>query len=220
MKISGNCRCKINVEGKSCDTCKPGFFNLTSTNPYGCDRCVCYANTTERNAGGHFVCNFDGDCKCLYRNVQGPRCNRCAPGTYDLDSGCSKRCDCDPYGSLSPNCDQTTGQCKCKANIVGLQCTQCSPGFYNLTSYGCLNQCNCNKRNSIDTGQCELATGQCKCLKGYGGRDCSDCLNGYWRASENECRKCDCNVFGLEDLGNICDQVSRRPLEEPSSTAR
>lgn len=30
------CQCKPNVQGPSCDQCKPGFFNLTQTNPDGC----------------------------------------------------------------------------------------------------------------------------------------------------------------------------------------
>lgn len=34
--ISGNCTCKIYVQGRSCDTCQNGFWNLDSLNPFGC----------------------------------------------------------------------------------------------------------------------------------------------------------------------------------------
>lgn len=36
--ISGRCHCKENVDGRRCDTCKNGFWNLNETNPLGCVR--------------------------------------------------------------------------------------------------------------------------------------------------------------------------------------
>lgn len=37
-EVSGQCRCKENVEGQRCDRCKPGFFGLTADDPVGCQR--------------------------------------------------------------------------------------------------------------------------------------------------------------------------------------
>ena len=34
----GNCTCKIFVEGKACNTCHKGFWNLTQDNENGCQR--------------------------------------------------------------------------------------------------------------------------------------------------------------------------------------
>lgn len=34
--VSGQCHCKENVDGRRCDTCKNGFWNLTDINPSGC----------------------------------------------------------------------------------------------------------------------------------------------------------------------------------------
>lgn len=31
-----------NVEGKNCDRCKPGFYNLKERNPEGCSECFCF----------------------------------------------------------------------------------------------------------------------------------------------------------------------------------
>lgn len=31
-----------NVEGKNCDRCKPGFYNLQERNPQGCSECFCF----------------------------------------------------------------------------------------------------------------------------------------------------------------------------------
>ena len=33
----GQCNCKINVEGRTCDRCKEGYFNLVSSNIEGCE---------------------------------------------------------------------------------------------------------------------------------------------------------------------------------------
>lgn len=36
--VSGQCHCKPNVDGRRCDTCKNGFWNLTESNGNGCIR--------------------------------------------------------------------------------------------------------------------------------------------------------------------------------------
>lgn len=33
----GQCMCKANVMGRACDTCKNGYFNLTTDNEDGCN---------------------------------------------------------------------------------------------------------------------------------------------------------------------------------------
>lgn len=33
---SGRCHCKINVEGRRCDSCKNGFWSFSESNPDGC----------------------------------------------------------------------------------------------------------------------------------------------------------------------------------------
>lgn len=37
----------MNVEGNSCDRCKPGSFALYSSNPYGCSTCYCSGVTSQ-----------------------------------------------------------------------------------------------------------------------------------------------------------------------------
>ncbi|XP_072107642.1 laminin subunit alpha-2 isoform X2 [Mobula birostris] len=46
-EYSGQCNCKMNVEGISCDRCKTGFFALHSSNPYGCSSCYCSGVTSQ-----------------------------------------------------------------------------------------------------------------------------------------------------------------------------
>lgn len=55
------------------------------------------------------LCNpYGGQCSCK-PNVEGRRCDRCAPGTYGFGpEGCSP-CECSSKGALDNFCDQQTG---------------------------------------------------------------------------------------------------------------
>ncbi|XP_039180622.1 laminin subunit alpha-2 isoform X7 [Crotalus tigris] len=44
---TGQCTCKMNVEGFNCDRCKPGRFGLSARNPIGCNSCYCFGLTSE-----------------------------------------------------------------------------------------------------------------------------------------------------------------------------
>ncbi|XP_059501383.1 laminin subunit alpha-2 isoform X3 [Stegostoma tigrinum] len=46
-EYSGQCNCKVNVEGISCNKCKTGAFALYSNNPHGCSSCYCSGVTTQ-----------------------------------------------------------------------------------------------------------------------------------------------------------------------------
>ncbi|XP_067840660.1 laminin subunit alpha-2 isoform X2 [Heptranchias perlo] len=46
-EYKGQCNCKVNVEGISCDRCKTGTFALHSSNPYGCSSCYCSGVTSQ-----------------------------------------------------------------------------------------------------------------------------------------------------------------------------
>ncbi|KPM03150.1 laminin subunit beta-1-like protein [Sarcoptes scabiei] len=125
---AGKCSCKTNVEGRRCDHCKPGFWNLHEINPDGCEACSCNQMGTVGNLG----CNVNtGECVCK-RNVIGRDCNQCAPHYYGLgadEEGC-KFCDCDPGGSYSPDCDQVTGQCRCRPHVTGRRCDTPESGHF------------------------------------------------------------------------------------------
>ncbi|KAI8788951.1 laminin subunit alpha [Biomphalaria glabrata] len=74
----GQCNCKANVDGRACDRCKDGFYNLTSDNLLGCTPCNC-------NAGGSVHQNCDkqtGQCICISQNIQGRICDRVNQGFY------------------------------------------------------------------------------------------------------------------------------------------
>lgn len=59
----------------------------------------------------------------------GDLCERCATGYYgipDAVNGRCEKCDCDPNGIVSNECDELTGQCNCKAGVTGRRCDRCS----------------------------------------------------------------------------------------------
>jgi len=43
--------------------------------------------------------------------------------------GC-KPCDCDVGGASDVNCDQGSGQCRCRQNLMGRRCDQVQPGHF------------------------------------------------------------------------------------------
>ena len=46
-------------------------------------------------------------------------------------------CLCDEYGSISRNCDMTTGLCSCRSNFGGRDCGTCQDGYYNYPNCDC-----------------------------------------------------------------------------------
>uniref|UniRef100_A0A1I8HLF2 Laminin EGF-like domain-containing protein n=1 Tax=Macrostomum lignano TaxID=282301 RepID=A0A1I8HLF2_9PLAT len=76
--VSGECQCLPNVDGRRCDTCQQGFFNISSGT--GCESCACNYTGT----GGSATCHADtGACSCL-SGVGGLKCDSCLPGFFQL----------------------------------------------------------------------------------------------------------------------------------------
>lgn len=70
-------------------------------------------------------------------NLQGPRCDQCAPGYYfDRDIVQCIRCNCDFGGSVNTLCG-ADDMCQCKEGVTGQFCDQCDFGYYGLTHTGC-----------------------------------------------------------------------------------
>ncbi|GIX96617.1 laminin subunit alpha-1 [Caerostris extrusa] len=119
--------------------------------------------------------------KCL---LDGPG-NECAPEHFgNAAQRYCEPCSCNPKGSLSTQCDLTTGQCICKPGIVGRTCNRCAGSL------------------SI---QCDESNGQCRCKPHVVGRMCDRCQDGYWNLqSGNGCEQCQCNRTGSS--ASVCDK--------------
>ncbi|XP_076344696.1 laminin subunit beta-1-like isoform X3 [Tachypleus tridentatus] len=126
--VAGVCHCKKNVEGRRCDRCKSGFWNLRPDNPDGCEPCSCSLLGIIENHG----CNhFTGECACK-RNVAGRDCSQCVTEFWGLsvdEVGC-KPCDCDPGGAYDYNCDVINGQCRCRPHVIERRCDQSESGYF------------------------------------------------------------------------------------------
>uniref|UniRef100_A0A250Y705 Laminin subunit beta-3 n=1 Tax=Castor canadensis TaxID=51338 RepID=A0A250Y705_CASCN len=177
--VTGQCVCKENVQGERCDLCKPGFTGLTYANPQGCHRCDCSVLGARRD----MPCDEEsGRCLCL-PNVVGPKCDQCAPFHWKLASGRGcEPCACDPHNSLSPQCNQFTGQCPCREGFGGLTCSagairQCPDRTHGDVAVGC-RACDCDFRGTEGRG-CDKVSGRCLCGPGLTGRRCDQCQRGY-----------------------------------------
>ena len=71
--------------------------------------------------------NLTEECKKILKSIS----------MFTLNGGTNKKCDCDPTGSESSNCDEYTGQCTCKKNVDGRKCSRCAPAFYGFGQDGC-----------------------------------------------------------------------------------
>ena len=171
-EIEGQCQCKGNVEGRTCDTCKHLHYNLSSSNPNGCTRSPCYENGTTRCSDNATCATCD--CKT---NVKGSNCDECEQNHYGINvlaDGCVP-CHCNISGTLSRDlsCDLTTGQCNCKLHVKGRKCNQCKDGYYSFSgdhTGGCL-ECLCNRYGSRNKN-CDHITGQCHCVEERTNRQC------------------------------------------------
>ncbi|XP_015765926.1 PREDICTED: laminin subunit gamma-1-like [Acropora digitifera] len=129
----GQCSCKMNVIGRTCDTCRPDYFNFTSGQG-------CTGETLLRESRLYVIRN-----STRFRTFTFLRmiC------TFLLSSGCSP-CECNPAGSMNLVCNKSTGECPCKVNSLDTKCNRCPPDFYGLEANhpkGCL-KCQCSNKTS------------------------------------------------------------------------
>ncbi|XP_041356694.1 laminin subunit alpha-like [Gigantopelta aegis] len=177
--FGGQCECRENVIGRNCTVCKPGNYGFPRCKPCNCPYGLCHP--------------FSGECICPPR-VEGERCDRCAPETYGFDPliGC-QLCNCDQYGVEDEdlNCDQQTGECRCKPNVAGRRCDTCDPGYH---SFPYCQKCICDQRGTLE-GICNQRTSECLCKDHVTGSGCDNCAADMFyldRENPKGCTKCFC----------------------------
>ena len=219
---SGAClKCENNTAGETCGECAAWHYGEAIGAARKCEACTCdKCGTAECERAS-------GECKCK-KNVVGERCDKCAANTWGLraaasvasgkcgdDEGC-RECACDPIGSVSPQCDQLSGQCKCKPGVGGMQCDACLPDHWQFTDAGCTN-CNCSRAGVqvTHTGgfRCNATTGHCKCIEGVTGEKCDMCQPRWALVKHVGCKRCDTCVATLldtvDELSMNVDKVAR-----------
>ncbi|XP_059205207.1 laminin subunit alpha-1 [Centropristis striata] len=193
---TGQCVCRENVTGLTCDRCQIGFFGLQSGR--GCQACGCSQSGSLSEA-----CDQEGRCQCV-EGVAGEKCDRCRHGYYGSPAGGCTACTCDHTGG---NCDPESGECICPAHTEGHTCDRCETGYWGHNPVTGCQACGCSAAGS-SAPQCDLTNGQCPCREGFSGRSCDQCAHGYY--GYPACSACGCDVAGTDEtfcnatLG-VCD---------------
>ncbi|XP_045458049.1 laminin subunit alpha [Melitaea cinxia] len=177
--FGGQCPCKENVIGRTCTSCRTGYYGFPNCRP-----CHCPATA---------ICDENGECICP-KNVEGENCDRCKPYTFNFDvqRGCDD-CNCNPLGVINNQlqCEADSGNCLCKDNVIGRICDHCVPGHYAFPD--CL-QCTCDLDGTTDD-VCDQNTAQCYCKKNVRGQACNVCKDEYFNLQPDNpdgCTKCHC----------------------------
>ncbi|KAM6979742.1 laminin subunit beta-3 [Aplochiton taeniatus] len=235
-QVGAQCECQHNTAGLNCERCADLYNDLPWRpaevgNTHMCQRCECNNHAQS--------CHFDpavyeasgrrsgGVCEGCMHHTTGPKCDRCAPGYQpnprsrtDRPDACI-RCPCSAEGTLNGGqCEDSTGSCKCKANVESPSCDRCRMGFYGLSSsnpLGC-SECSCSSSGSR-SNVCDLATGQCPCRPYFQGRACDQCSHGYWKPlSAVGCESCRCDP--TNSLSDTCDQLTGQCVCRPGFGGR
>ncbi|XP_078687078.1 laminin subunit beta-1-like [Branchiostoma floridae x Branchiostoma belcheri] len=130
---TGQCHCKAGVTGLHCDQCVSGTWGLLSEDrPGECKNCSCDTLGTLDSLD---LCDqTTGQCPCK-DTTETATCGRCKDKYWRFPVSPEQKCLpclCDVGGSTSQNtsCDESTGQCDCRANLQGLRCNQTQDGYY------------------------------------------------------------------------------------------
>ncbi|XP_057289958.1 laminin subunit gamma-1-like [Hydractinia symbiolongicarpus] len=158
QNITGQCYCKKNVIGRICDKCAENTFNFASN--AGCELCQC-----NDKGSSSLQCNLvTGKCTCKAARIIGDKCDRCAPGFYDLSKGCLP-CNCNKEFAVgNSSCDAVTGQCECKRSPLGgtysgRTCSECDVNAIGTPPNCelCHSPCYDNWQNYIDQEAADIA---------------------------------------------------------------
>uniref|UniRef100_A0A8C2X678 Laminin, alpha 1 n=1 Tax=Cyclopterus lumpus TaxID=8103 RepID=A0A8C2X678_CYCLU len=193
---TGQCSCRENVTGLTCDRCQSGSFGLQSQ--AGCRACGCNQSGSVSES-----CDEGGRCQCL-ESVSGDVCDRCSRGYYDFRANGCTACTCDVTGG---NCDPESGECICPPHTQGDTCDRCETGYWGHDPITGCKACGCVASGS-SAPQCELTNGQCPCRGEFSGRSCDRCGPGYH--GYPACSACGCDPTGSDEkfcnatLG-VCD---------------
>uniref|UniRef100_A0A8B9TPI1 Cadherin EGF LAG seven-pass G-type receptor 2 n=1 Tax=Anas platyrhynchos TaxID=8839 RepID=A0A8B9TPI1_ANAPL len=162
--------CSDDWDSFSC-SCHPGYFGDSCISACALDPCEHRGACVRRAGATHgYVC----ECPQGYF---GPYCE------HKVDQPCPRGwwghptcgpCSCDVAKGFDPDCNKTTGECRCKENH-----------YRPAGSDTCL-LCDCYPTGSLSR-LCDATSGQCPCKAGVIGRHCDRCDNPFAEVTASGC---------------------------------
>ncbi|XP_034027332.1 cadherin EGF LAG seven-pass G-type receptor 3 [Thalassophryne amazonica] len=162
--------CSDQWERHSC-VCEPGYYGKGCTDACHLNPCENDAQCHRKPSSSHgYICDC-GD------NHYGQYCQ------YRIDHQCPRGwwgsptcgpCHCDTSKGFDPDCNKTSGHCRCKEFH-----------YHTRDSETCL-PCDCYPVGSFSRS-CDPDTGQCPCRPGVIGRQCNTCDNPFAEVTNSGC---------------------------------
>uniref|UniRef100_A0A8I5ZVQ5 Laminin subunit beta 1 n=1 Tax=Rattus norvegicus TaxID=10116 RepID=A0A8I5ZVQ5_RAT len=210
----GQCQCRPNVVGRTCNRCAPGTFGF---GPNGCKPCDCHL----QGSVSAFCDAVTGQCHC-FQGIYARQCDRCLPGFWGFPS--CQPCQCNGHAE---DCDTVTGEClSCQDYTTGHNCERCLAGYYGDPIIGSGDHCRpCPCPDGPDSGRqfarscyqdpvtLQLA---CVCDPGYIGSRCDGCASGYFGNPSDfggSCQPCQCHHNIDTTDPEACDKETGRCLK-------
>ena len=222
QKTGGQCVCRQNVIGRTCNRCAPYTYGFSGGSD-GCEECKCNLEGTVYNT----MCDRStGQCRCR-QGVTGRTCDMCKPGHYSFPD--CYPCECNGHAD---QCDQNTGICQdCSDYTEGNQCERCITGYYGDATSTYCRECmcpegpnssrqfasTCSLSNMFEEDHVEV----CHCNEGYTGAKCDQCAPGFYGYPDQEggrCTRCECNG-NIDMIEGACDSRTGQCLKCNRNTA-
>ncbi|XP_069731782.1 LOW QUALITY PROTEIN: cadherin EGF LAG seven-pass G-type receptor 2 [Phaenicophaeus curvirostris] len=165
-----NSFCSDDWDSFSC-RCHPGYFGDSCVSACALNPCQPPATCARRPGSLHGYA-----CECPQGHF-GPYCEHreaqpCPRGWWGHPT-CGP-CNCDVTKGFDPDCNKTTGECRCKENH-----------YRPSGSASCL-LCECYPSGALSR-RCDATSGQCPCKPGVIGRHCDRCDNPFAEVTATGC---------------------------------
>ncbi|XP_035281502.1 cadherin EGF LAG seven-pass G-type receptor 1-like isoform X1 [Anguilla anguilla] len=151
--------------------CDPGFFGRDCVDACHLNPCEHVSSCVHKPSSSHgYTCECGNSYFGQYceNKVDQP----CAHGWWG-NPVCGP-CDCDVSKGFSPDCNKTTGECRCKDN------------YYKPMDGDTCFPCDCFHLGAASR-TCDPQTGQCPCKAGVIGRQCNRCHNPFAEVTISGC---------------------------------
>ncbi|XP_056311409.1 cadherin EGF LAG seven-pass G-type receptor 1 isoform X2 [Danio aesculapii] len=174
--MSDNCDAINCPENSQCTdehtcTCDPGFFGRDCVDACHLNPCEHLSTCVRKPSSSHgYTCECSQDYYGQYceNKVEKP----CPRGWWG-NPMCGP-CNCDVSKGFNPDCNKTTGECRCKDN------------YYQPKDSDTCFPCDCFHLGA-NSRTCDPETGQCPCKAGVIGRQCNRCDNPFSEVTSTGC---------------------------------